>query len=146
MKRSPRDVFLLLRMSGWAALLPVLKLALPLPRLVALMASPRPRSRSRAREYRIAELAQLLYRRRERDVEDTCLERSLVTYRYLGRVGADPSLVVAFGREQRDVIGHVWVTVDGTAVHDPADSLERYVPLLAFRADGARVAVPAAPE
>lgn len=135
--RSPRDGWLVLRMSAWALLLPILKFALPLPRLVRLLSSNRRRrSRERAREARVSELAQVVYRSRKPGFADNCLERSLVTYRYLGRLGAEPSLVVAVGHERRDVIGHVWVSVDGSPVHDAPDFLEQFVPLIAFGPNG----------
>jgi hypothetical protein len=135
--RSPRDASLALRMTGWALVLPILKFALPLPRLVLLLSSRRrTRARHPTREARVSELAQLLYRSHRPGFADNCLERSLVTYRYLGRLGADPSLIVAVGRDRSDVIGHVWVSVDGTPVHDAPDFLTRYVPLIVFGPNG----------
>ncbi|HEY3070897.1 MAG TPA: lasso peptide biosynthesis B2 protein [Gaiellaceae bacterium] len=131
---SPADAWLLARMIAWAPGLPVLKRALPLPRLVALMEkAPRRRSRDRELERRIVRMARLIYRGRRGTFRDNCLERSLVTYRFLGRAGADPELVVAMSKRDEGLHGHVWVTVEGIPVHeDPAD-LEVYVPLMRFR-------------
>ena len=124
------------KMTLWALLLPALKFALPLPRLVRFLASRRARpQRSTARESRVSELARLVYRSR---LGDNCLERSLVTFRYLGRLGADPRLVVAMGKEREDMIGHVWVVVDGEPVHDSADYLAQFVPVVSFDAAGRR--------
>ena len=92
---SPSDVLLLARMTAWAPSLPVLKRTVPLPRLVRLMASrPRQRPRDTALEQRIARMARLLYRGKLGTLQNNCLERSLLTYRFLGRAGADPELVV----------------------------------------------------
>jgi hypothetical protein len=123
-----------MRMFAWALVLPVLKFALPLPRLVRLAASPRGRARSGERERAVAEHAARVYRRRR---DDNCLERSLVTYRYLGRAGADPRLVV--GMRASDRFGHVWVTTDGTAVHDAPPFLSQLEPLFEFDAAGNRL-------
>jgi hypothetical protein len=134
--RSPRDAWLVLRMLAWAAVLPPLKFALPLPRLVRLLSSKRDVVRRPQREARTSELASLLYRSSRADLGDNCLERSLVTYRYLGRLGAEPSLVVAVATAQRDVIGHVWVSVDGRPVHDAPEFVARFVPILLFDPNG----------
>jgi hypothetical protein len=121
-------------MSAWAPSLPLLKRVLPLPRLVALMASePRARERDPALERRIARMARLIYRGRRGTFNNNCLERSLVTYRYLSRAGADPELVVAVRRGDEGVEGHVWVTVGGVPVHEQPDELEPYLPVLRFK-------------
>jgi hypothetical protein len=123
-------------MFAWAAVLPGLKFALPLPRLVRLLASKREVARRSEREARTSELASLLYRASSPSLGDNCLERSLVTYRYLGRLGADPSLVVAVAKGERSVIGHVWVSVDGNPIHDAPEFVRQYVPILEFDASG----------
>lgn len=137
---SPSDAWLLARMAAWAPALPVLKRALPLPRLVALMAA-RPRSRARDAdlERRIARMARLLYRGRPATFRDNCLERSLVAYRYLGRAGAAPELRVGFRREEKGVRGHVWVLLDGRPVHEAPEELDGYGEVTAFGPGGARV-------
>jgi len=132
--RSPGDAWLLARMVAWAPGLPILKRVLPLPRLVALMdRPPHGHARDPALEQRIVRMTRLVYRGRRGTFRDNCLERSLVTYRFLGRAGADPELVVAMSKRDGGVHGHVWVTVQGVPVHeDPAD-LEVYVPVMRFR-------------
>jgi hypothetical protein len=120
-------------MVAWAPGLPLLKRILPLPRLVALMdKAPREGARDPELERRIVRIARLVFRGRRGTFGDNCLERSLVTYRFLGRAGADPELVVAMSRRDQGLHGHVWVTVEGLPVdEDPAD-LEVYVPLMRF--------------
>jgi hypothetical protein len=131
---SPSDVWLLARMTAWAPGLLVLKRTVPLPRLVALMETrPRRPSRDLALEGRIARMARLLYRGRPGTFRDNCLERSLLTYRFLGRAGADPELVVAMRKGEEGVRGHVWVTVGGRPVHEEPAELEPYVPVMSFR-------------
>jgi hypothetical protein len=120
-------------MSFWALVLPVLKRILPLPRLVRLTAPRRARSRGdRARERELVTLTNALYASGLVVRSPNCLERSLVAFRYLARSGADPLLVVGFRREENEVQGHVWVTVDGTPVADDLASLETYTRTMAF--------------
>lgn len=131
---SPADAWLLARMVAWAPGLPVLKRVLPLPKLVALMdRTPRDRSRDAELERRIVRMARLVWRGRRGTFRDNCLERSLVTYRYLGRAGADPELVIAMNKRDDGFHGHVWVTVEGRPVDEDPSDLESYVPLMRFR-------------
>ena len=137
--RSPSHLWLVCRMAAWASVLPVLKVLLPLPRLVRLFATrPRTRQRNPRRENRVVRSAARLYRSRLVSKSDNCLERSLVTYRYLTRLNADPRLVVGMGKRD-EVIGHVWVLVDGKPVHDDEASLHDLVPVVDFGPDGQRV-------
>lgn len=134
---GPSDVLLLIRMVGWRAALPALKWALPLPRLVRLMAAPRARAdRAPGRERRIAALAHGLSGPRGVAALDNCLERSLVLYRYLGRAGARPELVVGVGKDAQSVTGHVWVLLDGETLFETPASLSELSPIVSFDADG----------
>jgi hypothetical protein len=137
---TPADAWLLARMLGWSAVLPVAKFAIPLPRLVRLMHSRRrARSRDANREATIAGLAAWVFKTRPRASRDNCLERALVTYRYLSRAGADPELVVGLTQPSEGALGHAWVTVGGRAVHDEPEALREYATLLVFGSDGATI-------
>jgi hypothetical protein len=131
------DIWLLVRMLGWSAFLPVAKRLLPLPRLVAVT---RPRSRRGSRdpalEARIASLAAWVFTNRPGRSRDNCLERALVTYRYLSRAGADPELVIGMAPDAGGVRGHAWVTVEGTPIHDSPERLGRFESLVVFTSDG----------
>jgi hypothetical protein len=76
-----------------------------------------------------------VFKSRPQGARDNCLERGLVAYRYLARAGADPTLVVGMPRTPGGH-GHVWVSVDGVAVHDSAARLADFEPVLAFGSDG----------
>ena len=119
-------------MLGWAFALPVLKRTVALPRLVRLMQGNPGADRGRARD-RIAALAAWIYDSRFIPARENCLERSLIAYRYLGRADADPELVVGTRRGDTEVLGHVWVLVDGLPVHETDETLAGYVPILSFR-------------
>lgn len=135
---SPRHVWLLARMLGWSLSLPLLKRALPLRRLVRLMQlEPRSDTRDERDEERIAALSELAFRSRPRRSRDNCLDRALVTFRYLGRAGATPTMVVGIARDSMNAIaGHVWVTVDGEPVHDSRENLAEFAVVTAFGPDG----------
>lgn len=149
---TPADAVLLARMLGWWAALPLLKRATPLPRLVRFaQLDPRRTARDLEREAKVAALAEWLFKVRPRPARDNCLERSLVAYRFLGRLGARPELVVGVGGEETTV-GHVWVTVDGHPVHDQPAALLAYEAVVVFDSDGKRselrkgAAAPAEPQ
>ena len=62
-----------------------------------------------------------------------CLERSLLAYRFLAQVNAQPRLIVGVHRQPNaDVVGHAWVEVDGRAVHESETDLHDFVPLVEF--------------
>jgi Transglutaminase-like superfamily len=134
---TPADAALLARMFAWRVCLPVLKYVLPLPQLVRLMSARAGRSQ-RARERRIAAMTAWLYRPAGiLAADENCLERSLLTYRYLGRAGAEPTLVVGMRRGSAPVPrGHVWVMVDRRPVAETHGSLEPFVPVVSFNARG----------
>jgi hypothetical protein len=144
---GPADALLLVRMVGWWLALPVLKRVVPLERLVRLaQLEPARNARDPGQESRVVSLAAWLFKNRPRHARDNCLERSLVAYRFLGRLNARPELVVGVGSEDEKVLGHVWVTVDGRAVLDPPASLETYASLVVFGSDGQAIrTAPASP-
>jgi hypothetical protein len=124
-------------MVGWSLVLPVAKFVLPLKRLAGLMRlDSRAGQRNRSREEAVIALAAWVFKSRPRTSRDNCLERGLVTYRYLGRAGAQPDLVVGLARDDGDVHGHAWVVVDGHPVHDSEEALRQFEPLFTFKGDG----------
>jgi hypothetical protein len=128
---SPAEGWLAARMLAWRAILPALKYLLPLRRLVRLMdASPARRERRAEREQRVVALADRVFDARRSD--EACLERSLVTYRYLAAAGADPRLVIAIRSGLDAARGHAWVTVDGAPVHDSPAKLEEFATVITF--------------
>lgn len=136
---NPHELWVLFRMAGWALVLPVLKRLLPLPALARLMwTPPKAHWRDPRRETRIAVLARRLYRSGLVARDDNCLERSLLTYRFLSRLNADPRLVAGVRTGEEGVLGHVWVTLDGEPVGESPIMLGEYAPFAVFGAGGAR--------
>ena len=136
--RSPGDAWLAARMTGWRLAVPLLKWRLPLPRLARLMwTASRRAERDRAREERIVTLSEALCGPHGDRVLDNCLERSLVSYRFLSQSGAEPELAFGMAKDRDDPVrGHAWVRLDGEPVHDTAFALERFEELGAFGRGG----------
>jgi len=131
-------------MLAWTLLLPLLKYTLPLPRLVRLMwVPPREIPASEERHRQVSEIARLVYRSRALTRSDNCLERSLLTYRFLAMHSADPKIVVAVGRPG-ETRGHAWVVVDGVPVNETDATLAPYVPFAVFGVGGKRLTGPVA--
>lgn len=140
--RGPGDYWAAARMTAWALVIRVAKYAMPLPRLVHLVApQTRPGPRNRPREGRLAIYARWAGRlARPRD-EGSCLERSLVLYRFLTLAHAEPSLVVGFRRHEAQIGGHVWVVLDGRVVGEPEDAVGGYDVAMRFGPGGPPVAL-----
>jgi hypothetical protein len=130
-----RDLPLALRMLGWRLILRPLKRFVPLSRLVPLVCRPRASEPRRlGREARVLTLADRLCRGRL--AQGTCLERSLLSYRFLTEAGADAKLIIAVRREDDSFQWHSWVTRDGQPVHERAESLKTYIPVVVFDGQG----------
>ena len=125
-------------MAAWSAVLPVLKHLLPLHVLTRLMwpsSQAAPRS---DRERKVRFLARRIYRARPFLRRDNCLERSLLTYRFLAREGVGPRLVLGARRSEGRISAHAWVTIDGRPIVEDGEALRVYTPLAEFGARGAR--------
>lgn len=83
-----------------------------------------------------------VFRTRPPGARDNCLERGLVAYRYLSRAGAGPELVIGVAKGAQGVHGHVWVSIDGRAVHDSPSTLAGFEPILVVKSDGSFVGTP----
>jgi Transglutaminase-like superfamily len=130
------DLPLAIRMLGWRLAIRPLKTVVALPRLVRVVhRPPREKRRRPEREARIISLSDRLCRGRLR--QGTCLERSLLAYRFLSEAGAEPTLVVAVRREGDSFEWHAWATRNGRPVHETEGSLRSYLPVVIFDARGA---------
>lgn len=142
---GPGELALLARMVLWTVALRMLKHSAPLPRLVALVRRvPSARPRNRGEERRIVTLARWAARLTQWRAKGTCLERALVTYRYLMAANASPMLVIGItSPEDSGAVdatrGHAWVTTDGQPVEPSDDALERFAPVISFGPDGRAV-------
>jgi hypothetical protein len=136
---GPSDVWLGIRMVAWSALLPALKHVLPFQVLARVMwVKPRATPR-RDRLRKVTFLARRIYRARPFLRRDNCLERSLLTYRFLAREGMDPLLVLGAQKSEGRIQGHAWVTIDGQPVIDDHEALGQYTSLAEFGAGGSRL-------
>jgi hypothetical protein len=131
--RSPAGAWLLARMLAWRLALPLLKRLLPLPRLVRLAARG---GRTSFTPAQVVSASHRLFGTRAPESSD-CLERSLLTYRFLGQAGAAPELVCGLQRAGDGVVGHAWVVVAGAPVDEAPDALAAYAAVVAFDSTGA---------
>ena len=61
-----------------------------------------------------------------------CLQRSLLLYRELSRVGAPATLAIGMKRHHDRLAGHAWVLLDGQVVAESAEDVAGFVPVLTF--------------
>lgn len=146
-RRDPIEPWLLSRMAGWAVLLAVLKRAVPLRSLVRMVLARSDRGGRRpAQERVIVRHARLATRLTPWTRRGKCVERGLITFRYLAAIDARPSLVVGMGRDETSaIIGHAWVVVDGEAVGETVTALEAFTPILTFGPEGRPTDPPSSP-
>ena len=64
-----------------------------------------------------------------------CLQRSLLLYRELSGLGADPRLMIGFRQSANRVQGHAWVVAYEEVVAEPAGTAE-FVPTFSFGRHG----------
>ena len=111
------DISVVVRAAAWMSALRVAKFLVPLPRLARLMQSaPSTRVRHPSHERRVTQLVDRVASGLRLADQGNCLERSLVLYRMLGRLGAAPKLIIGVTRSGGAVAGHAWVSVDGRPV------------------------------
>jgi len=117
--------------------LTVAKHVLPIPTLARWSWRPsRTTSRDRVAEQRIVS-AVLRLGSWAGDPERDCLQRSLLLYRELSHVGAEPRLIVGFRRGDGRLEGHAWVETDDTPVAETPARDRGFETLWSFGRDGA---------
>ena len=136
--RTPRDMWLFTRMICWGAALRLLKHLVPLRALVRLVRRTPARAVSTpTEEEQVTTLARWACGLTQWSRHGNCLERALVTYRYLSSLNADPSLVVGVrAGEGGGARGHAWVQARGRLVGEGPESIEPFTRVLAFDARG----------
>ncbi|HYN10689.1 MAG TPA: lasso peptide biosynthesis B2 protein [Vicinamibacterales bacterium] len=70
-----------------------------------------------------------------------CLQRSLLLYRELSRLGANPTLMIGFRQAASQTQGHAWVVARDALGLEPPD-LTQYVPAFGFGPHGELVKGP----
>jgi hypothetical protein len=136
----PRDLILAVRIAVWTIVVQGLKHVVPLPALVRLMRCDARRTGTATSETQIVALCRWASRAISSRGRGRCLERGLVTYRYLCAIGANPQLVIGVSRNDRGAItGHAWVVVDERPLDEGPDSLDGFHTVGTFGPDGLRV-------
>jgi hypothetical protein len=96
---------------------------------------PRPGTRDARRERVLIGLALRAARLAGR-LDRDCLPRSLLLYRGLSSIGANPQLVVGVRSADGQVSGHAWVVVDGRVAAESEEALAAFTPVCAFGPGG----------
>jgi hypothetical protein len=133
---SPSDLWLMIRIMGWALILPILKRIFPLRTLAKfLWSAPKIPDRNFDQEQKIATVIRWIYVFVFSN-EKSCIQRSLILYRYLSLSHSNPQLYTGIRREKNDWKGHAWILVDGKPFGDFDSHLEDFRPLLSFGEHG----------
>lgn len=133
--KSPSDVWLMIRIVSWALILPILKRIVPLKSLAKFMWTPAKKERTPEQERKIATLVRWLYY--FVFSQKTCLERSLLLYRFLSRNNSDPRLITGMRRaEDQSWKGHAWIVVDGKPFDEREASVEDFKTFAIFGPGG----------
>lgn len=116
-RHKPEEVFLLVRMAAWVALLSLLIKFLPLPRVLSLIAVARrgrkPKN-SALTQQRLAQLVDTLLGMNFLCFTPTCWKRAPVLYRYLALNGIETRIVFGVRKGQDSLLaGHAWLEADG---------------------------------
>jgi hypothetical protein len=131
------DALLAARIMMWACLLPILKQFLPIRPLVKLVWRTALRRPDVVREERVVAFARWACRLTRWKSGGNCLERALITYRFLLEDGAAPTLVIGMRRaDNTEIVGHAWVLLNGSPAGESAASVGDFVPTLVFGPDG----------
>lgn len=112
----------------------ILKHLVPLPWLVRWAWHERAVTRDRDAEQRA--VTDVLRLRNWLGTDRDCLQSSLLLYRELSRLGANPTLELGFRRRADHLEGHAWVTVDDrTVLRESLD--QSFAPAFRFGRGGA---------
>jgi len=133
--RRLKTGFIMARLLILYIVLALLKHLVPLPWLVRQVWCPPVGPRDCEAEWRLTSIVLRLSRLTGLPDRD-CLQRSLLLYRVLSHVGAEPILVVGFQRTNGRLRGHAWVTVDSRSVVEPEAELVGFSPALRFGSRG----------
>ena len=134
--KHPRDAWLMVRLLLWAIVLPVCKRIVPLRKLAPFMWGSPTTLRNLTQEQKITTIVRWIYIFIFPN-ETSCLERSLLLYRYLSRNNTDPRLVTGMRRtEDRNWKGHAWILVDSKPFEEALTSIQEFRPLIVFGREG----------
>lgn len=135
--KTPSDFWLILRVSSWALILPLLKRTIPLKTLARVLWNSSERSRNFSQELKIAKIVQWIYAFAY-SKDKSCLQRSLLLYRYLSMNNSGPQLITGMKRDaDKTWKGHAWILVDGKPFADFESNASEFQPLVAFEKEGA---------
>ena len=130
---SSRELWLLLRVTGFLLVLPPLLKWLPLPRLMRLVdPGPVVNVPRLPPPARIIELTQRLLDQRVGIFRPSCLRQSLVLYRLLRQAGIPAIIRFGVSKEGEDIAGHCWLEEAGGPLAEKADPHQTFAVIYSF--------------
>lgn len=131
--RTPGQFLLLLNMLFWTILVRTFKPLLSVRRLFNLAAPKRIQHRSYSDDVlRYLTWFDFLHLFGK---DKGCLIRTLVLYRYLSYSGVEPKVLIGFDGKS----GHAWVELNGEALLETQNSIQRFTPTLFVGAGSAKL-------
>jgi len=127
--KNPNDLWLLLEIIGLAFLLPLLLRYLRFPDLLLMLGKKPARLPDPDYQNRQAEKVRLFtnfvlgHRFAGRK---TCLKRSLILYHFLRKIGLNVEIELGIARQESGLIGHSWLTCNGSPYPEPEPGLNYY--------------------
>jgi hypothetical protein len=132
----PKDAWLVMRILSWAFLLPILKRLVPLKKLSPWMWSEPGSSQDPDYEQKLSTMVRWIYIFIFDD-EKSCLERSLLLYRYLSRINRNPQLITGMRRTEAGTWkGHAWIELDGKPFQERTAHIQDFRPMMVFGPNG----------
>ena len=133
----PHDAWLVIRLVAWSFVLPLLKRMIPLKKLAPWMWSRGGKSTDRDLEQKIAAVVRWIYIFIFPN-EKSCLERSLLLYRFLSGCKREPCMVTGMRRtEDGKWKGHAWIEIDGIPFEEATTHTQDFRALILFGPEGA---------
>jgi hypothetical protein len=65
-------------------------------------------------------------------LKGACLKRSLILYRFLRKEGLQVVINIGVAKEDGDLIGHSWLTLDGIPYYETREHAERFNTVLRY--------------
>lgn len=125
--KNPKDFWLLVRVTGWAYLLPILIRYMKLPGLLYFLNSKKSLTPDEPKHIeKTVYFVDFVLRKGKMGRKNWCLKRSLMLYHFLGADGIP--VEVNFGiRKTGNIEGHAWLTRNGSVYLDSDLFTSEYV-------------------
>jgi len=118
---TPPELWLFLRIGLWILIVTILLRATAINRMMTILA-PRKSSPGKFKREKIVNFTSFWLGRERAFLQRSCLKRSLVLFRYLNMQSERARFFIGVRKENGELRGHSWITVDGKSLF-PEDDL-----------------------